>query len=212
MWHYSRDGRPMLGFSWNDCKAEITEKMWEGYAAMNTIKEITTPLTADVIKNLRCGDMVAISGTIYTARDAAHKRMVAMLENGEDMPFDFGGNIIFYAGPTPTPPGHAIGSIGPTTSGRMDAYVPTLIEAGLVAMIGKGLRTDAVKEAMVAHGGIYFAGVGGIAALMSKCVKNVEIVAFEDLGTEAIRRLTVEKLPVVVAIDMEGKDIYDREI
>ena len=178
---------------------------------MSKIKEINTPLTPDVIKSLRCGDNVVISGHIYTARDAAHKRMAEMLAAGEIMPFDFNGSIIFYAGPAPTQPGMAIGSVGPTTGGRMDAYAPILAEAGLVAMIGKGLRSNAVKQAIVDHGGVYFAGVGGIAALMSKCVTNVELIAFEDLGTEAIRRLTVEKLPVVVAIDSEGKDIYDRE-
>jgi len=174
------------------------------------IIQITTPLTPDVIKSLKCGDMVSITGTIYTARDAAHKRMAEMLTNGEDMPFDFGGNIIFYAGPTPTKPGDAIGSIGPTTGGRMDLFAPQLIASGLVAMIGKGLRSDAVKQAIIDYGGIYFAGVGGVAALMSGCVKNVELVAFEDLGTEAIRRLDVACLPVVVAIDSRGNDIYDR--
>jgi len=174
------------------------------------IIQITTPLTADIIKSLKCGDMVSITGTIYTARDAAHKRMAEMLSNGEEMPFDFAGSIIFYAGPTPTKPGDAIGSIGPTTGGRMDIFAPQLIKSGLVAMIGKGLRSDAVKQAIIDHGGIYFAGVGGVAALMSGCVKNVELVAFEDLGTEAIRRLEVVEMPVVVAIDTRGNDIYDR--
>ena len=174
------------------------------------IKQITTPLTPDVIKGLKCGDMVSITGAIYTARDAAHGRMAQMLERGEEMPFNFDGNIIFYAGPTPTKPGDAIGSVGPTTGGRMDIFAPALIKHGLVAMIGKGLRSDAVKQAIVNCGGVYFAGVGGVAALMSGCVKHVELVAFEDLGTEAIRRLEVVDLPVVVAIDSGGNDIYDR--
>ena len=177
---------------------------------MSKAKEITTPLTDEVIESLKCGDMVYITGSIYTGRDAAHKRMNDMLDAGEDMPFDFKGNIIFYAGPSPTPPGMAIGSIGPTTAGRMDVFSSRLIKCGLAAMIGKGLRSDGVKQAIVKHKGIYFAGVGGIAALMSQCVKNAEVVAFEDLGTEAIRRLDVEKLPVIVAIDSEGRDIYDR--
>lgn len=177
---------------------------------MSGVKEIVTPLGPHVIRGLKCGDMVTITGTIYTGRDAAHKRMVQMLEAGENMPFDFEGSIIFYAGPTPTRPGMAIGSIGPTTGGRMDVFASKLIAHGLVAMIGKGLRSEEVKQAIVRHTGVYFAGVGGVAALMSQCVKSVEIVAFEDLGTEAIRRLRVEKLPVVVAIDAEGKDIYDR--
>jgi fumarate hydratase subunit beta len=181
-----------------------------GGRKVNKAKEITTPLTPEVIKSLKCGDMVHITGPIYTGRDAAHKRMNDMLDAGEDMPFDFKGNIIFYAGPSPTPPGMAIGSIGPTTAGRMDVFSARLINHGLVAMIGKGLRSDGVKQAIIDHEGIYFAGVGGIAALMSQCVKNAEVVAFEDLGTEAIRRLDVEKLPVIVAIDSEGRDIYDR--
>ena len=176
------------------------------------MKEITTPLSADIVKSLKCGDMVQITGIIYTGRDAAHKRMFEALEqdSSAQTPFDFNGNIIFYAGPSPTKPGDAIGSIGPTTGGRMDIFAPKLIEHGLVAMIGKGLRSDAVKAAIIKYSGVYFAGVGGIAALMSKCVKSAEVVAYDDLGTEAIRKLVVEKLPVVVAIDSEGKDIYDR--
>ena len=177
---------------------------------MNKTKEITTPLDKDTIRSLKCGDMVYITGEVFTGRDAAHKRLAEILENGETPPFDYAGNIIFYAGPSPAKPGDVIGSIGPTTAGRMDIFAPRLIAAGLTAMIGKGLRNDAVKQAIVTHGGIYFAGVGGIAALMSQCIKKVEIVAFEDLGTEAIRRLEVVQLPVVVAIDSKGNDIYDR--
>ena len=177
---------------------------------MSNIAEVKTPLNKDVIKSLKVGDAVYITGTVYTGRDAAHKRMADMLAAGEAPPFDYAGNIIFYAGPSPARPGDAIGSIGPTTAGRMDIFAPRLIEEGLTAMIGKGLRSDAVKQAIVAHCGIYFAGVGGIAALMSRCVTKVDIVAFEDLGTEAVRRLEVDKLPVVVAIDSKGNDIYDR--
>lgn len=178
---------------------------------MSGIREIKTPLTADVIKSLKCGDMVNITGFVYTGRDAAHNRMAALLDEGQDMPFDFEGNIIFYAGPAPAQPGAPIGSVGPTTGGRMDITAPRLIANGLVAMIGKGLRSDAVKEAIKTYGGVYFAGVGGVAALMSQCVKNVEIVAFEDLGTEAIRRLEVVGMPAFVAIDSEGNDIYGRK-
>ena len=175
---------------------------------MEEHREITTPLTADTIKSLTCGEVVYITGVVYTARDAAHERMVRMLENGEEMPFDFSGSVVFYAGPTPTKPGRVIGSIGPTTAGRMDNFAPTLIAQGLKAMIGKGFRSDDVKKAIVDYGGVYFAGVGGIAALMSRCVKKVEISAFEDLGTEAIRRLEVHRLPVVVAIDSKGNDLF----
>ena len=178
---------------------------------MGEFREISVPLTDETIKSLRCGEIVYITGSIYTARDAAHKRMAEMLESGQEMPFDFEGSVVFYAGPSPTQPGMVIGSIGPTTAGRMDNFAPALIAHGLKAMIAKGFRSDAVKQAIVEHGGVYFAGVGGIAALMSQCVKSVELVAFEDLGTEAIRRLEVEKLPVVVAIDSAGNDVYDRK-
>ena len=176
----------------------------------DVVIEVKTPLDSNVIQGLKAGDIVHITGAIYTGRDAAHKRMADMLAAGETPPFDYAGNIIFYAGPAPAKPGDVIGSIGPTTAGRMDLFAPGLIEAGLTAMLGKGNRSDAVKQAIVQHGGIYFAGVGGIAALMSRCVKKVDIVAFEDLGTEAVRRLEVEGLPVVVAIDCKGNDIYDR--
>jgi fumarate hydratase subunit beta len=172
--------------------------------------EIFTPLTDDVIKSLKTGQMVHITGDLYTARDLAHIRLMELMKNNEPMPFDFPGNIVFYAGPSPTPNGMVSGSIGPTTAGRMDLYAPTLIECGLKAMLGKGLRSLATKQAIKKHGGIYFSGVGGIAALMSKSIKSVELIAFEDLGTEAIRKLTVEKLPAIVAIDCEGNDIYER--
>ena len=171
---------------------------------------IQAPLTDEVIASLTSGEMVYISGTIYTARDAAHKRLVQMIENNEAMPFDFTGQIIYYAGPCPAKPGEVIGSVGPTTSGRMDAYSPTLIAHGLKGMIGKGLRNQEVKDAIKQYQGVYFIAIGGAAALMSQCVKSVEIVAFEDLGTEAIRRLEVERLPAIVAIDQNGNDVYSK--
>lgn len=171
-------------------------------------REIHPPLTEEIILDLRAGDLVHISGQIYTARDAAHERMVELIKKQAELPFDFNGQIVYYTGPCPNRPGLVIGPIGPTTSGRMDAYTPLLIQQGLKVMIGKGLRNEAVKEAMIRHRGLYFAAIGGAAALMSQCVTKVESIAFEDLGTEAIRRLTVNKLPVVVAIDAFGHDLY----
>ncbi|MCL1925495.1 MAG: FumA C-terminus/TtdB family hydratase beta subunit [Defluviitaleaceae bacterium] len=176
------------------------------------MKEISTPLTDDIIKSLKVGETVYLTGSIYTARDAAHKRLCEMLEKGEPMPIQFEGQIVFYAGPSPTPPGAVIGSIGPTTAVRMDKYSPILIEKGLKAMIGKGIRGEEVKKAVIDHTGVYFAQPGGIAALMSKCVTSLEIVAFEDLGTEAIRKLTVEKMPLIVALDCYGGDVYNRQL
>lgn len=155
--------------------------------------------------------MVYVTGTIYTARDAAHKRLVEMLERGEAMPFDFEGQIVYYAGPAPAKPGEPIGSVGPTTSGRMDAYTPTLMKEGLRAMIGKGLRSREVIDTLISETGVYFAAIGGAAALMSGCVKSAEVIAFEDLGPEAIRKLYVEELPVIVAIDCEGRNSYETE-
>lgn len=172
-------------------------------------KHLQTPLSDKDIAELSAGDMVYLSGTVYTARDAAHKRMVELLDKGgEPMPFDFEGQVVYYAGPCPAKPGMVIGSVGPTTSGRMDAYSPRLINQGLKSMIGKGLRDAAVKKAIVDQGGVYFAAIGGAAALMSQCVKSAEVIAFEDLGTEAIRRLIIENLPVVVAVDSKGRDVY----
>lgn len=152
--------------------------------------------------------MVFISGTIYTARDAAHKRLCEMLKAGEPMPFDFKGQVVYYAGPCPAKPGQPIGSVGPTTGGRMDAYSPTLIKEGLRVMIGKGSRSEEVIDALKKHTGVYFAAIGGAAALMAKAVKEAEVIAFPELGTEAIRKLRVEELPVIVAIDHEGNDMY----
>lgn len=171
-------------------------------------KIITTPIKDEDIINLKAGEMVFISGTVYTSRDAGHKRLVEMLEKGEEMPFDFEGQVVYYAGPCPNKPGHVIGSIGPTTSGRMDLYSPKLIENGLKCMIGKGLRSDEVKESIKTYKGVYFVAIGGAAALMAKSVKSAEVIGFQDLGTEAIRKLEVEKLPVIVALDCHGGNVY----
>lgn len=170
---------------------------------------ITPPLTDEVIRTLHAGDMVYITGTIYTARDAAHLRLVEMIERGEEMPFDFTGQIVYYAGPSPAKPGEPIGSVGPTTAGRMDAYTPTLMRHGLKAMIGKGLRSEEVIQSLKDETGVYFAAIGGAAALMSQAVKEAEVIAFEELGTEAIRKLRVENLPVIVAIDYQGNNSYE---
>jgi fumarate hydratase subunit beta len=171
-------------------------------------KKISTPLPDDVIRGLAVGDRVLISGVVYTARDAAHKRMFEISESGGDMPFDFIGQIVYYAGPSPTRPGAAIGSIGPTTSGRMDAYAPALIGMGLKAMIGKGLRSEEVRRSIARHRGVYMAAIGGAGALISKSVKTARVIAFPELGTEAIRMLEVEDFPAIVAIDSSGNDIY----
>jgi len=173
-------------------------------------KIIQTPLSDEIIAGLSAGDLVYLNGPVYTARDAAHQRLAAGLDQGLPPPFDFQGQVVFYAGPCPAKPGRVIGSVGPTTSGRMDAYSPRLIELGLKAMIGKGLRDQAVMEAIVKQGGVYFAAIGGAAALMSQCVKEVEMIAYEDLGTEAVRRLTVEMMPLVVAVDSRGREAYRR--
>lgn len=174
------------------------------------IKRIYTPFSDDVIAGLSVGDSLLITGEIYTARDSAHKRLTEMLDAGEPMPFDFKGQAVYYAGPSPTRPDAAVGSIGPTTSGRMDAYSPRLIRCGLKVMIGKGLRDDNVETAIVENCGLYLAAIGGAAALISKSVKHVEMVAFPDLGTEAIRKLIVEDFPAIVAMDARGNDIYKR--
>ncbi len=170
--------------------------------------ELTTPFTDEMISDLKAGDMVYISGTIYTARDAAHKRMCEMLERDEAMPFDFEGAVIYYAGPCPAKPSKPIGSVGPTTAYRMDLYSPILMEQGLKVMIGKGLRNQEVVDSIIRHRGVYFAAIGGAAALMAKCVKTAEVIAFDDLGTEAVRRLTVDKLPAIVAVDCHGNNSY----
>lgn len=176
---------------------------------MSTLKKITTPLTYEQVKDLKAGDQVAISGVIYTARDAAHKLLVEALNRGEELPVDFKGQVVYYAGPTPAKPGKVIGSCGPTTSGRMDSYSPTIMEQGLRGMIGKGPRSKEVIESMKKNGVVYFAAIGGAAALIADSVKKAEVVAFEDLGPEAIRRLEVEDYPCIVAIDSEGNNLYE---
>lgn len=169
---------------------------------------LTPPISAETARSLKAGDEVLVTGTIYAARDAAHKRLVAMLDAGEPWPFDPDGQIIYYVGPCPTPPGKAIGSAGPTTSGRMDAYAPRFIELGLKGMIGKGNRQPTVVEAMKKHGAVYFHAVGGAGALIASRIVSEETVAFPDLGPEALRRLEVRDFPVFVVIDAEGGDMY----
>ena len=172
-------------------------------------KKIHTPLTREVVRDLKAGDSCLITGVIYTARDAAHKRLCELLDKGQPLPVDMENAIIYFVGPTPAKPGQAIGSAGPTTSYRMDAYSPALIAAGQTGMIGKGKRGPEVVAAMKEHGAVYFGAIGGCGALLSKCIKKAEIVAYEDLGAEAIRRLEVEDFPVVVIIDSEGNNLYE---
>ena len=172
-------------------------------------KKIQTPLTREAVRALHAGDSCLITGTIYTARDAAHKRLCELLDKGEPLPIDMQDAIIYFVGPTPAKPGQAIGSAGPTTSYRMDAYSPTLISIGQTGMIGKGKRNDEVIAAMKEYGAIYFGAIGGCGALLSRCIKKAEIIAYEDLGAEAIRRLEVENFPVVVIIDSEGNNLYE---
>jgi len=172
-------------------------------------KRITTPLTKEKVKELKAGDSVLITGTIYTARDAAHKRLVELLDKGEELPIDVKDEIIYYVGPTPAKPGQAIGSAGPTTSYRMDPYSPKLLEKGLTGMIGKGLRGEEVIASIKENTGVYFAAIGGAAALIGKSVVKSELVAYEDLGAEAIRRLEVVDFPVVVVLDCEGNNLYE---
>ena len=175
---------------------------------MDELKKITTPLTDEVVRSLKCGDMVSISGIIYTGRDAAHKIMTEMLERGEALPVDLHDQIIYYAGPTPAKPGKVIGSCGPTTSGRMDAYSRQMMAQGLKGMIGKGPRSPEVVAAMQEYGVVYFAAIGGAAALIADSVQECDVVAFDELGPEAIRRLRVENYPCIVAIDALGNDLY----
>jgi len=176
---------------------------------MSQTKKITTPLTAEQINNLKAGDQVTITGVIYTARDAAHKLLIEALNNKEQLPVDFEDQIIYYVGPTPPKPGKIIGSCGPTTSGRMDAYAPTLMDHGLKGMIGKGPRSQPVVQSMKKNNAVYFAGIGGAAALMADCVKEATVVAYDELGPEAIRRLVVEDYPCIVAIDSDGNNLYE---
>ena len=169
---------------------------------------LTTPITKEMCATLNAGDLVYISGEIYTARDAAHKRMFEMLTRGEELPFDVKDATIYYVGPTPTPPGKTYGSAGPTTSVRMDAYAPTLYDLGVSVTIGKGYRTQTVEDSIIKNSASYMVAIGGAGALLGKCVKKAEPIAFEDLGAEAIVKLTVENFPVTVAIDCKGNNLY----
>ncbi len=171
-------------------------------------KMIQTPLNNQQIEALRAGDLVYLSGTIYTARDAAHERLIQSLKSGQPLPFDPAGQVIYYVGPTPAKPGQIIGSAGPTSAYRMDAYTPQLLQLGLKGMIGKGRRNDAVKKSIQQNGAVYFGAVGGLAALLADSIKKAEVIAFADLGTEAIRRLEVENMPLTVIIDSRGNDLY----
>ena len=172
-------------------------------------RHIKAPLNDDEVKMLKAGDYVYISGTIYTARDAAHKRMYEAIKNGENIPFELKNNIIYYLGPSPAREGQVIGSAGPTTSSRMDKYTPLLLEHGLKGMIGKGKRSDNVIESMHKNNAVYFAAIGGAGALLSKCIKKAEVIAYDDLGTEAIRKLEVENLPAIVVIDNKKNNMYE---
>ena len=173
------------------------------------IVHIASPLEPEVVEKLKAGDQIFISGTIYVARDAAHKRMVQALDKGERLPFDISGQTVYYMGPSPAKPGQVIGSAGPTTSGRMDVYTPRLLAAGLRAMIGKGGRSLAVKEAMKRYKAVYLAAIGGAGALITKSIKKAEVVAYDDLGAEAIRCLEVEDFPAIVVNDIYGGDLYE---
>ena len=175
-------------------------------------QHITVPFSGDEAKKLKAGDYVYISGTIYTARDAAHKRMYEAVKKGKELPLSVADNVIYYMGPSPAREGQVIGSAGPTTASRMDKYAPTLLDMGLKGRIGKGKRSQAVIDAIVRNGAVYFAAVGGAGALLSKCITSAEVLAYDDLGTEAIRRLTVKDFPAIVVIDSEGHNLYETAI
>lgn len=170
--------------------------------------KLTTPVTKEMLAPLKAGDSVLLSGVVYTARDAAHKRMMELLDAGKPLPFPVEGSAVYYVGPTPERPGQIIGSAGPTTSGRMDAYSPRLLDLGQAIMIGKGARNQAVKDAVVRNGAVYLAALGGAGALMAESVKQLEIICWEDLGCEAVRRLEVENFPLTVILDPHGGDLY----
>ncbi len=175
-------------------------------------KHICAPFDAETARSLQCGDYVYITGTIYTARDAAHKRMYETLQQGGKLPIDMKNNVIYYMGPSPARPGRPIGSAGPTTASRMDKYAPALLDMGLRAMIGKGKRTDQVKQAVIRNDAVYFAAVGGAGALLSKSIINAEVIAYDDLGTEAIRKLEVKDFPVIVVMDSAGNNLYETAV
>ena len=172
-------------------------------------RHLQAPISKEELKTLKSGDYVYITGTVYTARDAAHLRMDQALDRGEKLPIELEGNVIYYMGPTPAREGRPIGSAGPTTASRMDKYAPRLLDLGLTGMIGKGKRKKEVTDAIVRNGAVFFAAVGGAGALLSKCIKKAEVIAYDDLGTEAIRKLEVENLPVIVVIDSKGRNLYE---
>ncbi|MDD5011634.1 MAG: Fe-S-containing hydro-lyase [Phycisphaerae bacterium] len=174
------------------------------------MKKITAPLTDDVVRSLKAGDEVAISGVVYTARDAAHKRLCELIEQGKELPIPIKGQIIYFVGPTPAPPGRVIGSAGPTTSARMDNFSPTLIKAGLKGMLGKGYRSDAVRDALKKYCAVHLAAIGGAGALLSQYIVSAQIAAYEDLGTEAIRKLEVQDFPAIVAYDCFGESVFNK--
>ncbi len=173
------------------------------------VKKLASPLSEADVRSLKAGDQILVSGAVYTARDMAHKRLCASLEAGQKLPFELEGSIIYFLGPSPARPGRVIGAAGPTTSARMDAFSPKLIAAGLRAMIGKGYRGDEVRKALKEYGAVHLAAVGGAGALLSKCIKSVEVIAYEDLGTEAVRKLEVVDFPVIVAYDAAGNSVYE---
>ena len=175
-------------------------------------KHIHTPITEEITADLKAGDYVYITGTLYVARDAAHKRMMEVLDEGKELPINIKDCTIYYMGPSPAREGRPIGSAGPTTASRMDKYAPRLLDLGQTAMIGKGKRSQAVIDAVVRNGCVYLAAIGGAGALLSKCIKSSEVIAYEDLGTEAIRKLQVENLPLIVVIDSEGNNLYETAI
>lgn len=174
-------------------------------------KKITLPITDEDIKNLKAGDSVLLSGSIITGRDAAHKRLYELIQNGEKLPVDIKGELIYYVGPAPAKPGYAVGPAGPTSSYRMDKYAPSLLDLGLKGMIGKGARNKEVVDAIVRNKGVYLVAIGGAAALIAKSIKSEEILCYEDLGTEAVRRYEVEDFPCIVAIDSNGNNVYETE-
>lgn len=175
-------------------------------------RHITVPIVKEEIQDLRAGDYVYLTGVIYTARDAAHKRMDEALSEGKELPLDIKNQMIYYMGPSPAREGRPIGSAGPTTASRMDKYAPRLLDLGLGGMIGKGKRSQAVRDAIVRNKAVYFAAVGGAGALLSKCIKKADVIAYDDLGTEAIRRLEIEDLPAIVVIDSEGNNLYETAV
>lgn len=187
----------------------LTDTQSERYEVTVMDRKINVPLSKEDAATLRTGDYVYLTGTVYTARDAAHKRMDEALKKGEKLPFDVNGNVIYYMGPSPAREGRPIGSAGPTTAGRMDPYAPELLDLGLRGMIGKGRRTKEVSDAIIRNKAVYFAAVGGAGALLSQCIKSSEVIAYDDLGAEAIRKLYVENFPVIVVIDSEGTNLYD---